>query len=372
VSQNEIPAESYGLTFYPGATDVRAAQLLEVRPGDELGELDLNVFRQQLRRVSGHVIDSRTGRPPASASVSLAYRTLSGGSGAFSSGFRYEPTTGAFELRNVPPGAYMAQAAIQDSAATAPGETVLRISTLGSRASARVPIHVGNGDLTGLMLTLVDGASIPGRVLIESVAPNPVALREVIRVNVNPLDDGAALPLASQPISQPVNRDGAFRLDGVFPGEFMLGAITGLPPGFYVKEARYGLTDVFEQPISFSDSIAPNVSLDILVSSRAGQLEGTVTDSRARPYSGAAVVLVPDRQRGRPDLYRTVASDSNGRFTLRNIAPGAYKVFAWDGIDSFAYFDPEFMSRMEPRGASVRIAESSTASVRIAVIPQEQ
>jgi hypothetical protein len=250
------------------------------------------------------------------------------------------------------------------------GEAVLRVSTLATRASARLPIQVAGEDVTGVALNLRDGASISGRLSIESADPNPVALPDTLRVQINPLDDGVTMPAAAQPVSQAVKPDGAFRVDGVFPGEFRLGAISGLPPGFYVKEARYGFADALEQPISFSEASGPGYSLEILVSSRAGQLEGTVADLRSQPAAGAAVVLIPDRHRGRPEFYRTVATDAGGRFTLRGVPPGAYRVFAWEAMDSFSYFDPEFMNRMEPQGTPVLIAESSTMRVRMTVIPQ--
>jgi hypothetical protein len=92
----------YAMSFYPGVSAVEQASLIEVKSGAEV-VADMRVKRQQMYRVRGRVMDSRTGQPPARVSVSLSYRNLNGGGGSFSSGQGYDPATGAFELQNVMP-----------------------------------------------------------------------------------------------------------------------------------------------------------------------------------------------------------------------------------------------------------------------------
>ena len=101
--------------------------------------------------------------------LSLAYRTLSGASGAFSSGEKYDARTGEFELRNVPPGVYVLQAIASDQAPAPEGETVLRIAPLATRPNARVPIEVSNTDLDGILLTLTAGVALPGRITVDGM-----------------------------------------------------------------------------------------------------------------------------------------------------------------------------------------------------------
>jgi hypothetical protein len=86
-----------------------------------------------------------------------------------------------------------------------------------------------------------------------------------------------------------------------------------------------------------------------------------------RTAAGAQVVLVPERQRDRTDLYRSAAADNNGRFLFRSLPPGDYRVFSWEALESYAYFDPEPLHRAEPQSAPIHISESE-ANITVRVI----
>src|SRR5262249_6388744 len=124
-SPNEVPGQSYSLSFYPGVADGRASIPIDVNSGVDLNGIDFTVAPQHLYRVRGLVIDSKTGQPPPAAAVSLAYRTLAGVSGSFSSRAKYDAATGRFELQDVPAGSYFVQAVGSDAPLTANSELIL-------------------------------------------------------------------------------------------------------------------------------------------------------------------------------------------------------------------------------------------------------
>jgi hypothetical protein len=73
-------------------------------------------------------------------------------------------------------------------------------------------------------------------------------------------------------------------------------------------------------------------------------------------------------------LYRTayISSDPdrNDRFFFVGLAPGTYRIFAWDNLPTGAEFSPEFVSRYESRGISVTISAGQTlGNLEIPVIP---
>src|SRR6185436_11542325 len=105
-----------------------------------------------------------------------------------------------------------------------------------------------------------------------------------------------------------------------------------------LKDARLGQQDVL-QGVTIGDDA--NESLEITLSPNAGQLDGMLTDASLKPVAGAQAVLIPDRSPGRRDLYRTAVTSTDGRFTLRGITPGDYRLFAWEDLEPYAYFDPE-------------------------------
>ena len=76
-----------------------------------------------------------------------------------------------------------------------------------------------------------------------------------------------------------------------------------------------------------------------------------------------------DQARDRQDLYKTAVTDQDGRFTFRGITPGDYRIFAWEDIEPFAYFDPAVVKQYEALGKSVRVQESSSDNAEVRLIP---
>ena len=88
------------------------------------------------------------------------------------------------------------------------------------------------------------------------------------------------------------------------------------------------------------------------------------------PESGVAVVLVPDRYRDRIERYRNVTTDVNGKFGIRSVPPGDYKLFAWDSLDPFAWYDPDVLARYESMGKPVHVVDSVNQIVELKVITE--
>jgi hypothetical protein len=225
-----------------------------------------------------------------------------------------------------------------------------------------VAVSVFNADVDGLLLTLGPGGSIPGRLRLES---NTTESLQLVRVQL--LQGTAAMntPYDTGPQARPVSVDGTFRIDNVLPGEYRT-VFTGLPTGSYVKEARLGDTDVLNAPLVYRGTSSG--TLDVLISSQVGTLEGAALDASSRPMPGAQVVLIPVRNRERTELFRPVTADVNGHFSIPAVAPGEYTLAAWEAIEPFAFFDPSLIQQAEANGKPVRIGESSSQKVDITAI----
>jgi hypothetical protein len=110
-------------------------------------------------------------------------------------------------------------------------------------------------------------------------------------------------------------------------------------------------------------------SLEIVLNTNTGSLDANVVDRNKQPSVAATVVLVPSSDRRlRFDLYRTAATDSSGRASLTNIAPGSYKLFAWQDIEENAWQNAEAMRPFEDRGVLITIGENGKSSQTITVI----
>jgi hypothetical protein len=110
---------------------------------------------------------------------------------------------------------------------------------------------------------------------------------------------------------------------------------------------------------------------DIVLSFNTGLLAVTVVDDDRKPVYDATVVLVPDAPlRERSDLYFVTGSSTSGNVHWDGVAPGAYKLFAWDDVPSGAWLDPDFIRIYESRGQPVRIIEGGLTTAEVKLITQ--
>ena len=70
----------------------------------------------------------------------------------------------------------------------------------------------------------------------------------------------------------------------------------------------------------------------------------------------------------RPKRPQSSSTDQYGRFLIKGVAPGGYKLFAWEDIIDGQYENPEFMKSYEALGQSVAIRELSHDSAQLNMI----
>jgi len=229
---------------------------------------------------------------------------------------------------------------------------------------------VSGSDVNDVLLSVEPYVSIPGKVTTDGTELSSIELSRV-RVSLNLSAGGRRLRDTSYGAIGGVpglNPDGTFTLKDVMAGEYMLSVVL-LPPTDYIKQALYDGSDVLNGPLLVTSS-GPG-TLTIVLSSKGGQITGTVVDAKRLPARGVQAVLVPDEHRDRAELYKTAMTDDAGRITLTGIAPGNYKLFAWEALEPYAYYDPKVIERFEQQGTPVHVTETSTASVEVRMIPAQ-
>lgn len=358
VSPNQVPGESFLYSYYPGVTNVSQAVAIDVGAGAEMSGVDFNVNRQQLLSVRGRVVDSRTGQAPPSVGISLSYQVFDGG-GTFGAGSNYNATTGTFELSNVNPGQYTIVATVTDT--TAPPDRTGVPSR--SVSSATLPVDITGADLENVVLALLPSSPLSGQVsILGTTNTQPSAVRIQLRPSANGVltsTIGFNAPQVPAP-----GTDGSFRVEAMSPGEYRIAA--NLPQDFYLKEATYNQNDVLNKPFVFSAN--DNGKLEVVVSPGAGQITGLSLDEKSLPASGISMVLIPDQHRDRNELFKNTTTDSNGKYTIRGIPPGDYKLYAWDSMEQFAWFDPDVMAKYESQGRPIHVTELSNQTFDMKII----
>jgi hypothetical protein len=250
---------------------------------------------------------------------------------------------GTYQIQNVVPGSYNLTAIQQ-------GQNQI--------LSARTRLEVGYGNVENINLVLTPGIDITGKISIEdSKTPQQFQMNR-IRIQLTPSED---LPVGNAQTQ--VQDDGTFVLSSVAAMNYRI-TVSGLSNG-YVISGRYGTTDAFSDLLQVETDRANSLLVQIGFS--PGTVTGTVEDSRSQPFPAATCVLVP-ASRGRVDLYKSVSSDQTGRFNFANVAPGDYKLVAWEDVPSGAYLDPAFFKQYEAQAQSITVTRGSSASAEIKVI----
>ena len=372
-NSSEVVAPGYVQTYYPNTTDYTRAVPIEVLPGAEVSAIHFTMVRQQRFRVKGHVIDLSTGKPPQVAQLSLSPRNSAVAQNPMDSilgaaaagGNNYNSADGTFELRDVAPGSYWLQTLAQAPTPPGAGQTSASATAaaLASITTAIQPVEVSGADIENLAVTVGGGITISGRIQVEGTPP-PAFGFDRIALALNPTNGVVTLGSLLQ-LARPAS-DGAFALEKVAAGEYRF-AIQGLPPTMYIKSARFEQTDVMDAGFTVTDR-SPGV-LQVVVSANVGRIEGNVIDKDSKPARGIPTVLIPDRNRDRRDIYKAAQSDQNGHFIINGIAPGDYRLFAWEDIEPFSYYDPDVLKQFEDKGKPVHVVETTKDTVELTLIP---
>jgi len=332
---------SYAATYYPGTTDATSAGPLDLRPGMQLRGIDIPLMKTRTARVRGRTILPRKGEQNLQAHVMLVPRQES--HGMMSQDAAALDPQGAFEFRGVAPGAYFVIAQWMQ------GEQLF---------SAQQAIDVRENDVENILLELSPGSELKG----------------LLRVEGRPLEGLANLQIMLEPaasgflgwLTGHVHNDGSFTVNHVAASQYQL-IVQGASQDFYVKSASLGDKDVLDSGIDAARGVTG--ALEVVLSS-GGQVEGVVLNAEDQPATGAAVVLVPG-QRSLWRLYKENTTDQYGRFHIKGIAPGDYKLFAWDDVETGEYEDPEFLKGFESLGESVSIREGRHESKQLKLIASE-
>jgi hypothetical protein len=285
-------SSAYPPTYYPAALSVADAGRLRLKPGEDLGPIDIVLERSRLVTIRGVVVDS-TGAPAFGAQVKLQKPTSPIVIEGAASGF---PTMGdgAFEIRLVPPGDYALTAYKYGG---------------GRQEFAWTPVSVST-DVDGVVVRLRPGVDVAGQVIFDTPPTG-----SLLSLRIRPMEG----PGASQSPGIQVKDDASFVLEHLF-GPVLLRAEGW--PGWQVKSVLYGGRDITDEPTE----LAPGTELRVILTDRLGTLAGVVTSERGDPIAAAVVVFAedPDLRHERSTMTRVVYAAANGRYVVEGLRAGRY------------------------------------------------
>jgi len=329
--------ETYPLVFYPNASEAAQATATTVAPGAQITNIDFRLRKVPAYHIRGRVSDTTTRQPQEEGEVTVS---IPGNLGTIVSESRLQPD-GTFDLRGVVNGSYEV---------TSNRYTAGKVPSLSQQE-----VRVSDADVNGLVLAPKPFVDVSGTVTVEGQQPDKLDLQIML---------GARL--AAGPSRGTPGPDGRFMITGVSPH---VGSVQfeNIPPGKYVKSIRFGDREIKNAEIDLSGGSSG--ALNIILGADCGQVDGNVQTASGQPAAVTPITLAPAEEfEGRWDLLKQTVTDESGNFRIKDVAPGEYKVFAWEGDPDDRTQSAEFRKPFESRSASVTIGPKDKASVQLSVI----
>lgn len=334
-------------TCYPNAPSIDAAMPVQVSAGQETPGIEIRVRRGPTYHVRGKLTGSIPDGGVESVTVRVQERDDT------SMGFMGNPDVkkdGTFDIAGVGAGSYMIIA------------TTFRH---GFETLASEPVEISSADVNNVVLNILPPVSLSGQIRIEGTPPPNTAQTTAARVRV------LLAPIEMMRMAR--FRVATAKSDGTFTIEDLEAAmyypvISQAPTGTYLKSVQLGNQDVLGKELDLSQG-SPG-SLDIVFAYGAAEIDGTARKGDD-PVVSASIVLIPDVLRDDGSGLYFATTDQSGSFVIKEIAPGHYRAYAFEHIDTSVLQDPELVRAIANEGTDLEIKENDHKQIQLSVIPQD-
>jgi protocatechuate 3,4-dioxygenase beta subunit len=362
-------------TYYPNGADVSSAAPIDVTAGGETRGIDIRLLRSKVYTVRGKGVDA-SGAPGAGI-VSFARKDDTNIPGLLNArGNAQLRPDGTFEFRNIVPGTYVLQVV----------QGALN-GNIPANVTGRLEVTVGDSNVESLVLPIGPGPEITGTVKLEdgdiaslakpaqntspSIAPIPVgnsltAAPSRLAVMLSESQGGNV----TGGTSAQVKEDGTFKFNVVGAANYLLN-VNGLPQGMYLKSARFSGQDVTNALIDTTSGAGG--TLELVLSSKAGSVAGSVQNDNGEPLAGVMVTLWPRIPEVTPTGgARLFFADQKGGFKFQSLAPGEYYVAAWEELEPGLAQSADFLGRFTSDASAIKLTASGQETRDLKLVPRDK
>jgi hypothetical protein len=248
----------------------------------------------------------------------------------------------------------------------APPERATNAAAFG-RASIEVR---GGNNLEGINIVIHQGMDVSGRITLDGTPKQARVMINMIpddsldRVSDNQTSSVYGQVTLYRPV---IAEDGSFTIPVVPEGHYRFGVQILEPGATYVADIRQGAFSVYDNGLLVGSQAVNPLQVD--VRTNGGMVDATAAGSDLKPVAGKTVALIPAAQRRQnPSLFRAGTTDAQGHVVLSNLAPGQYKLFAWESVATGAWMNPEFLGRIEERGTPVTVNAGARQTAQVKLI----
>jgi hypothetical protein len=327
---------NYLVTYYPGTTDSAQASVISLRAGDEM-PVNFTMVPGRTYRIRGIVTGIPANQKPIVQVVSK---------GVNNTMYAAEVAAdGQFEVRGMAPGSY----------------TITVFSGAeGTLLTTRENVTVVAADVEGVKLAPTRPFAVSGHLRVEGREAKDLTQ---FTASLRSATDADAQGIFISPDSgwnAQVDRFGNFQWTNVTPGVYVASVYLSPASDNFLKSATVG-----NSAADTGFSVTNPTTIELMIGSKAGLLEGVVLD-QDKPASNATVVAIPEEKyRKLHERYGVGSTDQNGLFTIHGLAPGSYTVLAWQDLDDSLYYDAAFLKSQELNGTAIKIEEGSRRKIEL-------
>jgi hypothetical protein len=348
--------EAVGAMYYPGVPEIEAASPISISAGQQ-AQADFSLKSEPVFQVSVRL----QGLSPGMGAAPQLF-TKSG-----------EPVTApmVFEEQNekfktqLPAGSYFLTVRAQDPT--------------GAILEATQPLVV-NSDIEGVTLVLGPPMILPIHVevhhTVTSQAPEAnLATQSFLAPGSVIVTEGTSLSTQVPPPPptqvrlianetrlelrqfQADQQNSVFAVRNFSPGRYSVELIPN--PPWYVQSATSGNIDALREDLVFSSGRRPD-PLEIVLRDDGAHLSGTIV-SEGQPANGA-VLLIPEQ--GSLNQAR-LAQTGSAKFRFDDLAPGDYKLLAFDSVEGLEFRNPEVLAPYLSKAVRVTLTANEESSVNV-------
>jgi len=324
--------QTYTTIYFPGVTEMSAAQPIDVTPGSTRQGVDLPLRKVSVVSVSGKIgglpsVGEGDRRVPGRM-MNVMAQLVPRSAGARMGMMQHSAPVNAqgdFDFQSVPSGSYI---------------LIANAFNNQDRRSGRLNLEVGEREVTGLSLNLEPAITLSAQVTAED-APNLTTINVTMISATSPMFGGTVGRTDAQGrmVFMNLEKD-VYRMQ-----------VNGLPAGYYIKSAQLGSIDA-KEAVDLSAGAAD--VLAIALEKGTAELTGQVK-AQDRPAVNAQVLVLNARN----ETVRSAFTDALGHYSVTELAPGDYRVLA---LSSQELNDPDTVDRLAPNAVKVTLARSARES----------
>jgi hypothetical protein len=332
--------------FYPDTFELNRSTSFAIRAGQEISGVDFAAHSTEVMRITGEVVNGLTNEPIETGNLTAL--RLDAGMRNDRQSIASENQEGRFEISNLMPGRYL----ISSMTSNPPDRRAWR---------GFQEVELKESGLA-LSIRVFPSREVSGRVEIPE--NDKVDFRK-LQVELRPHSD-----VYYGTVYARANPDGTFLIPDVGQDIYQI-EVHGLPSSYYLKTAFWGSVELVGGRLKTSDASEPQ-PLILKVSKPAAEVQGQVQTTDAKAACLAQVVLVPEGSEGADEnRFRETETDQYGNYSFKNIAPGDYRLFAWNQNSPIAYLERGSLDQYESQSSAIHLKSGDHLAVPLKLIPVE-